>query len=174
VKPSFLIALVAIFAGGLSAQAQPRFRAGENFTYVALECSGPHAGITPKIGALMAEVQKQNLMMEGDLLVVFHNFPGQVNAEELRWAVCVPVDASTVVKPPLSRGEYRYDRVAEYTHKGPYGSSAAAYPKLLEFIAGNGCEVCGPLCETYLDHPAAVKPEECRTLIVVPVKKKSQ
>ena len=28
-----------------------------------------------------------------------------------------------------------------------------------------------PICETYLDDPATTQPQDCRTLIVVPVKK---
>jgi len=44
--------------------------------------------------------------------------------------------------------------------KGPYESVAAAYPVLMEFIAKNSYTVSGPICETYLDDPASMKPEE--------------
>jgi AraC family transcriptional regulator len=164
--------MIFCLASALFAQPEPRIREnGENFTYAAIECLGPYAQMSAKIGELMAEVQKQNVDMLGGPVTIYYNSPAQVKPEELKWEIGVPVDASTQVAAPLKKGEYKYATVAEITYKGPYDSVGSAYPALMQFIAKNGYTVCGPASETYMDDPASVKPEDCRTLIVVPVKK---
>lgn len=156
----------------LFAQQEPRIRAsGENFTYAALECLGPYAQVPQKLGELMAEVQKQGLEMLGEPSMIYYNSPAQVKPEELRWDVCAPVHALEKVAAPLKKGEYKYATVAEVIYKGPYDTVSSAYPPLMEFIARNGYAVSGPICESYMDDPASTKPEDCRTLIVVPVQK---
>ena len=85
-------------AASMSAQQEPRIReSGENFTYAALECLGPYTQIPQKLGELMAEIQKQNLEMQGEPSLLYYNSPAQVKPEELKWEIGVPVDASTQV-----------------------------------------------------------------------------
>ena len=170
-RTGYALMLFCLVAG-LTAQQEPRIReSGENFTYAALECLGPYTQIPQKMGELMAEVQKQNLEMLGGPCMIYFNSPAQVRDEELKWELCIPLHPLEKVAAPLKKGEYKYATVAEVIYKGPYASVSAAYPALMGFIAANGYTVCGPVCETYLDDPVSTKPEDCRTLIVVPVKK---
>lgn len=170
-KITLAIALLSL-ACSLAAQTSPRIREqGENFTYAGLECLGPYEQIPAKLGELMAEVGKQKLELLGGPSLIYYNAPGQVKAEELRWEVCVPIGVLEKVAPPLKKGEFKHATVAEIIYKGPYAGVSAAYPPLMQFIAQGGYDVCGPICETYLDDPSDTRPEECRTLIVVPVKK---
>lgn len=164
--------IIFTLALGLYAQQEPRIReSGENFTYAALECMGSYAQIPRKLGELMTEVQKQGLQMESGPSMIYYNSPAQVRPEELHWEVCLPVHALEKVAAPLKKGEYKHAIVAEVIYKGPYESVSSAYPALMEFIARNGYTVSGPICESYMDDPADTKPEECRTLIVIPVGK---
>ncbi len=164
--------ILLCLVSGLLAQQKPGIRAtGENFTYAALECLGPYAQIPQKLGELMAEVQRQKLEILGEPSIIYYNSPAQVKPEELKWNVCVPVGAFEPVAAPLKKGEYKYATVAEVMFKGSYETVGSAYPPLMEFIAKNGYTVSGPVCETYFDDPASVKPGDCRTLIVIPVKK---
>lgn len=167
------IALMAFsLVAVLFAQQEPRIReTGENFTYAALECKGSYAQIGQKLGELMAEVGKQKLEMLEGPSIIYYNSPGEVKPEELKWDVCVPVSAFEKVAAPLKKGEYKYATVAEITYKGPYDTVGSAYPPLMQFIAKSGYAPCGPSCESYMDDPGDTKPEDCRTLIVVPVKK---
>jgi AraC family transcriptional regulator len=163
-----LLCLVSV----LCAQQEPRIReSGEDFTYAGLEVLGPYAQMPQKIGELMAEVQKQKLEMLDGPSILYYNSPGQVKPEELRWEVCVPLNAFEKVAAPLKKGEYKYPTVAEIIYKGPYDQVSSAYPPLMQFIAKSGYTISGPVCETYMDDPTEVKPQDCRTLIVVPVKK---
>ena len=164
--------VIFCLVAGLYAQQEPKIREnGENFTYAALECLGPYTQMPQKIGELMAEVRKQKLEMMSGPVTIYYNSPAQVKPEELKWEVCVPLDAYTQVAAPLKKGEYKHAKVAEMIFKGPYDSIGSAYPSLMQFIAKNGYTVSGPVCETYMDDPASVKPEDCHTLIVVPVQK---
>ncbi len=164
--------LLLCLVSALYAQQEPRIREfGEDFTYAALECLGPYAQMPQKIGELMAEVQKQKLEMLDGPSILYYNSPGQVKPEELKWEVCVPLHSLEKVAAPLKKGEYKYPTVAEVIYKGPYDSVSSAYPPLMQFIAKTGYTVIGPICETYMDDPGDTKPADCRTLIVVPVRK---
>jgi hypothetical protein len=44
---------------------------------------------------------------------------------------------------------------------------------LLAFIEQSGYKPSGPVLETWMDDPAQTKPEDCRTLIIIPVDKKT-
>jgi len=170
-KMGYLLVIFCMVSG-LFAQQEPKIREnGESFTYAALECLGPYTQMPQKLGELMAEVQKQKLEMMSGPVAIYFNSPAQVKPEELKWAVCLPIDANTQVAAPLKKGEYKHAKVAEMLYKGAYETLGSAYPALMQFIAQNGYTVCGPTCETYMDDPGFVKPEDCRTLIVVPVQK---
>ena len=170
-KIGYWLVIFCLFSG-LCAQQEPRIReSGENFTYAALSCQGPYAQVPQKLAGLMAELQKQSLEMLGGPSMIYYNSPDQVKPEELRWDVCIPVHPMEKVAEPLIKGEYKYPLVAEFMYKGPYDSVSSAYPRLMKFIAEKGYTVSGPACETYMDDPVSVKSEECRTLIVIPVKK---
>lgn len=164
--------VIFTLVSGLYAQQEPKIReSGENFAYVGLECLGPYTQISQKLGELVAEVQKQKLEMMSGPVIIYYNSPAQVKPEELRWEVCLPLDTLAPVAAPLKKGVYKHARVAEMIFRGPYESVGSAYPPLMEFIAKNGYAVSGPACETYMDDPGSTKPEDCRTLIVIPVQK---
>ena len=143
------------------------------FTYAYLECQGSYQRIPAKIDLFMQEFFKQNLMPAGNFLGMYLNSPGQVKEEELQWRLGFPVPADSAIAAPLLKGECKATRVALYLHVGPYDKVGAAYGKVFEFIEKNGYKVAGPPMEKYLDmDPMAVKPEELRTEINVPVVKK--
>ncbi|MGB9005929.1 MAG: hypothetical protein WCB96_09415 [Candidatus Aminicenantales bacterium] len=43
----------------------------------------------------------------------------------------------------------------------------------MAFIEQSGYKPSGPVLETWMDDPAQTKPEDCRTLIIIPVEKKT-
>ena len=74
---------------------------------------------------------------------------------------------------PLLKGECKATKMAVYLYVGPYEKVGDAYTKLFQFIDQNGFQAAGPTMEKYLDmNPDAVKPEERRTEINIPVEKK--
>jgi AraC family transcriptional regulator len=143
------------------------------FTYSYLECSGSYKQIADKINLFMQEFFKQNLMPAGNFFGMYLNSPGQVKEEELQWRLGFPVAADSVVAAPLLKGECKATQMAVYLYVGPYEKVGDAYGKIFEFVEKDGYKAAGPTIEKYLDmNPDAVKPEERKTEINVPVEKK--
>ena len=143
------------------------------FTYAYLECSGSYNQIPAKIGEFMPEFFKQNLMPAGNFFGMYLNAPGQVKEEELQWRLGFPIAAEATVAAPLLKGECTATKIASYLYVGPYEKVGEAYVKISAFIDQNGYKMVGPTIEKYLDmDPSAVKPEDLRTEINIPVEKK--
>jgi AraC family transcriptional regulator len=171
-KNLFALILIALWAVSLSGQ-EVVIQDTVPFTYAYLECSGSYQQIPAKIGMFMQEFFKQNLMPAGNFFGMYLNSPGQVKEEELQWRLGFPVIADSAVAAPLLKGECQATKIAVYLHVGPYEKVGDAYGKIFEFIGKNGFKAVGPTMEKYLDmDPAAVKPEELRTEINIPVVKK--
>ena len=172
-RKTTMILILALASGWLMAQTEPVIRDGERFTYVCLECRGPYTQVPAKLGELMQEMAKQKLALEGPPLGVYYAALSQPAAAEPAWEVAAAVSGNPVVQPPLVIKEFSCDKQAEMTFKGSYAESGNAYPKLMAFIEQNGYKPSGPALETWLDDPSQTKPEDCRTLIVIPVEKKA-
>ena len=143
------------------------------FTYAYLECSGSYSQIPAKIGVFMPEFFKQNLMPTGNFFGMYLNAPGQVKEEELQWRLGFSVPAEAAVAAPLLKGECTAAKMAVYLYVGPYDKVGLAYGKIMESLDAGGYKPAGPAMEKYLDQdPGAVKPEELRTEINLPVEKK--
>jgi AraC family transcriptional regulator len=143
------------------------------FTYAYLECKGSYAQIPDKVNAFMEAFFQQGLMPEGNFFAMYLNAPGQVKEEELAWRLGFPVAAGAPVAAPLLKGECRAAKMAVLLYVGPYEKVSAAYVKVFAAIDAQGYKPAGPPMEKYLDmNPEAVKPEERKTEINVPVEKK--
>ncbi len=163
--------LFLLSPGWLGAQTEPVIRDGESFVYVCLECRGAYTQMPERLGVLMQEMAKQNLAMEGAPLGIYYTALSQPDREPV-WEVAMVVSGNPEVKPPLVKKEFSCSKQAEMTYKGPYTSVGSAYPKLMAFIDQSGFKPGGPALETWMDDPASTRPEDCRTLIVIPVEKK--
>jgi AraC family transcriptional regulator len=172
-KTIFAFALITFMAAFVCGQ-EVVIQDTTPFTYAYLECSGSYNQIPAKIGVFMPEFFKQNLMPAGNFFGMYLNAPGQVKEEELQWRLAFPVAGESVVAAPLQKGECQATKIAVYLYVGPYEKVGDAYAKMFEFIAKNGYKAAGPTIEKYLDmNPEAVKPEELRTEINLPVVNKS-
>jgi AraC family transcriptional regulator len=143
------------------------------FSYAYLECKGSYAQIPDKVGEFMTVFFKQGLMPGGNFFGMYLNSPGQVKEEDLQWRLGFPVAAAAVVAAPLLKGECTAAKMAVYLYVGPYDKVGLAYGKIMEFVDASGYKPAGPTMEKYLDQdPGAVKPEDLRTEINLPVEKK--
>jgi AraC family transcriptional regulator len=143
------------------------------FTYAYLECKGSYQQIPEKIGIFMQSFFQQGLAPLGNFFGMYLNSPAQVKEEELQWRLGFPVAAEAAVAAPLSKGDCKATKIAVYLHVGPYEKVGDAYGKIFAFIEAQGYKPAGPTIEKYMDmNPTAVKPEDLRTEINVPVEKK--
>ena len=171
-KTSFAIMFMFALAVLLPAQ-EVVIQDNAPYAYAYLECKGSYQQIPAKINEFMGAFFKQGLMPAGNFFGMYLNSPAQVKEEELLWRLGFPVAGSAPVAAPLQRGEFNFSKVAVLLYVGPYEKVSEDYGKIMAFIEKSGYKPAGPCIEKYLDmNPEAVKPEERRTEINVPVEKK--
>ncbi len=143
------------------------------FTYAYLECRGSYQQIPAKVNEFMQAFFKQSLMPAGNFFGMYLNSPGEIKEEDLLWRLGFPIAAEETVAAPLQKGECNFAKIAVYLYIGPYEKVSDAYNKIFEFIGKNGYKQAGPVMEKYLDmNPDAIKPEDRKTEINLPVEKK--
>ena len=145
------------------------------FAYCAIDHKGPFSDMTAVIGRLVGAMQAQGLFpqVRGPVVGVYHNSPADTGAGDLSWEIGFIVTAQATPQPPLVKRVWEHKTVAAAMHIGPYDKSGAAIEKVMAWLEAEGYEPDGPILERYLDqNPMAVKPEELRTEIWVPCKKK--
>lgn len=145
----------------------------EPFGYFCLHHKGPFSQLPEVIGRLMEESRVQNVFPAGPLMGIYFNTPGEVEPEELEWEIGFPVTPQALVQPPLEKKEWNFDQVASCLHQGPYDKTGETIATMLEWLEANGYEPSGPVLERYLDmNPQELKPEDLRTEIWIPCRKK--
>jgi len=143
----------------------------EPFAYFCLHHKGPFSQLPEVIGRLMEE---SRVFPAGPLMGIYFNVPGEVEPKELEWEIGFPVTAQALVQPPLEKKEWNFDQVASCLYQGPYDKSGETIATMLKWMEANGFEPSGPVLERYLDmNPQELKPEELRTEIWIPCRKKS-
>jgi len=143
------------------------------FAYACLEGNGSYNQISAKIGQLMEEITKQQVLSDGNPFGLYLNSPQDVkSAAELKWLVGISIPKEAKPAAPLKRGEFSYPKVARYLYTGPYERVGEVFAKIMQFIGANGYRVAGPIMEMYWNDPMTVKPEQLMTEILIPVEKK--
>jgi len=147
----------------------------EPFPYCAVIHKGPYTDMTAVIGELIAAMQAQGLFpqIRGPMVGVYYNWPGDTKPEDLSWEAGFAIAAQATPELPLVKKVWEHKTVAVALHVGPYDKGGAVVEKVMAWVAAHGYEAAGPVLERYLDmNPMAVKPEDLRTEIWVPCKKK--
>ena len=147
----------------------------EPFPYCAVAHKGPYTDMGTVIGELIAAMQAQGLFpqVRGPMVGVYFNSPGTTKPEDLSWEAGFIITAQATPQPPLVKKVWEHGTVAVAMHVGPYAKISASLEKVVAWLASHGFEIDGPVLERYLDqNPTAVKPEELRTEIWIPCKKK--
>jgi len=176
VKELLAVLLVMALVAPLAAQdLAVTIKTVEPFPYCAIDHKGPYTDMEEVIGKLMGAMQAQGLLPEirGPMVGVYHNSPVGTAPGDLSWEIGFVVMAQSTMQPPLARRFWEHRTVAVATHIGPYDAGGATVVKIMDWLDAQGYEADGPVLERYLDqNPAAVKPEDLRTEIWVPCRKK--
>ena len=170
----FILVMGLFLVLSLYPQDQVNIKEDISFWYVFLEVKGSRLETPEKIQIFLQEIQKQELqsrISEGVFCVLFDSTL-QVEGVRDVWALAFLVSEDTVVHLPLKKAEYHYEKVATMIYKGPYDTVGQAYNIIVPFIEENNLEVIGPPVERWLDNPNQVELEDCRTEIILPVRKK--
>jgi AraC family transcriptional regulator len=147
----------------------------EPFPYCAIAHKGPYTDMTAVIGGLIGAMQAQGLFpqIRGPMVGIYYNSPADSKPEDLSWEVGFIVTAQATTQPPLLKKTWDHRTVAVAMHVGPYEKIGESLDKITAWMTAQGYAVDGPFLERYLDqNPMAVKPEELRTEVWIPCKKK--
>lgn len=145
----------------------------EPFVYFCIRYKGPFSQIEEAIGRLLEAAALQNIAPQGSLIGIYYSNPAEVSPEALEWEMGFPVTPQAFVQAPLEKKEWNFTKVASALHKGSYETAGDTVTKILDWMDDNGYAQAGPMLERYLDmDPSAIKPEDLRTEIWIPVKKK--
>lgn len=170
----FILLFAAAFAAAAAAQ-DVTVKDVEPFPYCAVSHKGPYTDMTAVIGELVSAMQAQGLFTQvrGPIVGVYYNSPGDTKPEDLSWEAGFIITAQATPQLPLLKKTWEHKTVAVALHVGPYDKGGATVVKIMAWMEAHGYEAAGPVLERYLDmNPMAVKPEELRTEIWVPCKKK--
>ncbi len=181
-KRALPLALLALAAATLGAGSAPRptpqgadvsLQKIEPFAYFCMPVRGSYSQIQEAIPKMMMEMQAQNAMPTGPLMGIYYNSPDQVDSQDLEWEIGFPVSPRQVIQPPLVLKEWKFTQVAVAVHKGPYAEVGKTISRISDWMSANGCIMDGPVLERYLDmDPAGMRPEDLRTEIWIPCRKK--
>ena len=170
----FIFALATFSAAeGNPALGQEKFTVKEvpAFSYCCLPCQGPYTNMETKIGELTQFLQAQNIAPMGPLIGIFYNDPTVTKPENLNWEIGFPVMESNV-QDPLRFRQWTFTTVLEGTYTGPYEKSAGIYAEMMGWLEANGYVMAGPILEKYLSDPNSTRPEDYKTEIWIPCRKK--
>jgi len=176
VKRLLSVLIVPVLVASLAAQdLAVAVKDVEPVPYCAIAHKGPYTDMGTVIGELVGAMQAQGLfpLVRGPMIGVYYNAPGDTKPEDLSWEAGFIVTAQATAQPPLVKKVWEHRTVAAAMYVGPYEKAGAAIEKIMAWLAAQGYEAEGPILERYFDrNPSAVKPEELRTEIWVPCKKK--
>jgi AraC family transcriptional regulator len=150
----------------------PELKDVDGFHLATMPFTGSFTQMEKNIAVFMGEFFKQGLQPAGPFMGVYFNSPQEVKEEELKWELAFPVAKDAVVKESLMVRDLPKTKAVVYLYIGPYENMDKAYDKVFKFAEKNGCEIVWPCYDKYLNNPMEVKPEDLKTEIIVPVKKK--
>ena len=169
-KKAYLLFMFLLF-GAIQVLGQVEVTEGTPFWYVYMEFQGPHDQITQGLGDLYNETVKQNLqsLFSGAHFGIF--FDSFLRGEEADtvWGLGFQAPEDIQVKPPLKKSRFNYDKIATMIYVGAYESIGLAFNIIVPFIEENDLRIVGPPVEIWMDDPNEVKPQDCRTEVIIPV-----
>lgn len=139
--------------------------------YVFLEQRGSYLGTGALLPRLQRAMLDQGLRPSGPPFALFYDDPGRVPIDELRSRACIPVDRELVPGSPLAFDVLPSTTVVYALVSGAYPEVPRAYPALFAYMARLRWIDDGPIRETYLVEPGAVRDwSELRCEIQIPVR----
>jgi effector-binding domain-containing protein len=162
-------------AGGRAEDTGVTIKDVAPFAYCAVPHKGPYTDMSAVIGQLINAMQTQGLFSQirGPMVGVYYNSPGETPSGDLAWEAGFIIAAGATPQPPLEKKTWEHKTVAVALHVGPYEKCGETVARIMTWLSAGGYEAAGPVLDRYLDmNPMAIKPEERRTEIWVPCKRK--
>jgi len=143
-------------------------------TVAYLNVKGHFGQIPAAFNRLYSWINEKGYIAHGPAIAVFHDIPGQVPDDQVRWELRSRVtdDTPVTVRDEQGPGVKHVETVQAATtiYKGLSENMEGIYQALTNWITENGYEINGPVEELYYNNPA--NPEENVTEIRYPVRKR--
>ena len=163
--------LLLILFCAIRVMGQVEVTEGTPFWYVYMEFQGSHDQIPQGLGHLYQEAAKQNLQSlfsRPSFGIFFDSFLRGEDADTV-WGLGLQAPEDIEVKLPLNKAKFHYDTVATMIYVGAYASIGLAFNTIVPYIEENNLKIVGPPVEIWMDDPNQVKPQDCRTKVIIPV-----
>lgn len=168
-----ILAMTLTSAGQEQGTEKPEIQNVPSFVYFCLQHKGPIEDIQDVITRLIQAMQSQNLYPMGPMVGIYYGDANAPQIEITEWEIGFPVTEQAMVQPPLIKKEWTHTEVARALHIGPYEECGKTIVALLGWMGESGYIANGPVLERYMDmDPSHVKPENLRTEIWIPCRKK--
>lgn len=167
-----VIIVVLAVSAGLFAGDGPVLKDEPAYWYAAMDFQGSYKKFPANMMKFMQVFFQQGVKPNGPPMGVYYNNPEEVKEADLKWAIAFPVPKDANIKPPLKKIEFAAQKVVTCVHMGPYEKMKPTFDKIEKFMQESGFEMVGLVIEKYMNDPRQVKPEEIKTIIIIPVKKK--
>ena len=143
-------------------------------TVACLNMQGDIGRMPAAFKRLYTWINEKGYKARGPAITVYHDIPGQVADDRLRWEIRSEISGDCKAMGPDEQGfgirQTASIQAATVRYRGPYEKMEETYQALTEWIPGNGYVINGPVEELYYNNPG--KPEELITEIRYPVTKK--
>ena len=145
------------------------------FVYYCLPYEGPIKDMPTVIERFIQTTKTQNIVPAGPLFGIFYDSPNQRGSERLKWEVGFLLNEQYHPKAPLMKRQWKYMLVTSSLHIGPYVRTGETIARMLEWMEISGYVPVGPVLERYSEmNPSETKPEELKTEIWIPCRKRGE
>jgi len=145
------------------------------FVYYCIPHEGPVKDMPTVIERFIQTTKTQNIVPAGPLFGIFYDNPNRRGSERLEWEVGCLLREQYRPKAPLMKRQWKYTLVTSDLHVGPYTKTGETIAKMLKWMEISGYVPVGPVMERYSEsNPSETKPEELKTEIWIPCKKRGE
>ena len=145
-------------------------------TVAFLSAKGHFNQIPTAFGRLYGWITDNGYKPRGPAIAVYHDVPGQVPDDELRWElrsqISEDVDAIGPNEQGLGVKQAGAVQVATTMYNGPYEEVEDTYQALIAWITENGYEINGPSEELYFNDTSQTPSKEPLVEIRIPIRRK--
>ncbi len=131
---------------------QPEIKTAAPLQVVVIPMRGAYAQHGVALELLTTFLASRGVAPAGPPFGRYYNTPGSVSDSELRWEVGFPVIGPVAPGSPFETRTLEDSNIAVVKVPGEH-SGAKPWPKLLQWITGQGYRPAGPTMESWLDGP---------------------
>ncbi len=117
------------------------------FTYCALEVRGSWGQYKDKLKQLSEEVQKQGIVVDGEVISVWRSYPNATEEKDYKWEVGYKIAEGTTIESPLVTKKWKTKNLYSQSYDGPSDGVTDFFKNYWAWFEDNNLKVIRPLME---------------------------